>query len=473
MTRRQQGLHPFRHCITATLEALSPLHVGTGVPEAGVLKEREIDGKTVSPLLARVVRDKDGAFFLPGSTLKNLLRRAEPDPATVRDLFGEVLDTTSGRMGSVFVWGARCTGAAPAEKGPGAACLGNGAFVAARTAIDRKLGSAAEHRLFFQEMVPAGSSFDLDLLVVGDDEAAAERRARAMLTILRRLEAGSTLGKGQADGLGRVRIRPGSIWCESGRIDMDGILTWTDAADFIPAADEGTPGGTLVDRVTLTLRCDGPFMIVDSFHERETDETKKVEAKERAHLKAQRINDGAPLILGSSITGVLRSRAGWLAELDRLQRPPGTAPNKPVDNRDAVCRTRADAAGRTPVERLFGVAGFRGLLSVESLAVDLGPDGTWDTLTSVKLDRFSGAPFDGGLFTSAVFVGVTLTLTLGLHDRSRALCEEERDREVAKPTDDDRKLFDELVKDIDHNGLLLGHGTNRGFGWFDCVEVAR
>ena len=48
MIEEAQGLHPFRYRITATLKALSPLHVGTGELARDILPEREEDGKKVS-----------------------------------------------------------------------------------------------------------------------------------------------------------------------------------------------------------------------------------------------------------------------------------------------------------------------------------------------------------------------------------------------------------------------------------------
>jgi CRISPR/Cas system CSM-associated protein Csm3 (group 7 of RAMP superfamily) len=466
MIEEAQGLHPFRYRITATLKALSPLHVGTGELARDILPEREEDGKKVSSMLALTMRDGADAFYLPGSTLKNLLRRAEPDEVLARCLFGEILGPDSGRMGSVLVWGARCIYAEPPSEAPYAKELDTkglkGAFVAARTRIDRKLGVSAEGLLFFQEMIPAGSTFRLKLLVVGDDAESAKVRAGAVLAILRRLEAGSTLGKGQADGLGRVSVRSGSYCCLARTIGADGTFRTTRANHLISREKPEPARDTATKRRKIVLRCDGPFMVVDSSRKREE---RAAAARDRAHLKAQRLKEKLPLILGSSVMGALRSRAAWLAAT-RLW------PDQwPTDPPDKLCRTRDDAGGLTAVQRLFGVTGFRGLLVLELLEVP-GAVETWDTLTSVKLDRFSGAPVDGGLFTSAVFVNVTLALTLALHDRSVLTVDNKEHREVGKPTADDEELAEALLKDIRDNGLMLGHATNRGFGWFDWVTDA-
>ena len=262
MSETSQGLHPFRYHITASLVADSPLHVGTGEMDSGILPERTEDGQPVSPLLARTVRDFAGTFYLPGSTLKSLLRRASADEPLADSLFGEILVTEQkkGRMGSVLVWGARCLHAEPPGEAPYAKNV-NGAFVAARTRIDPKRGVAAEHLLFFQEMIPAKSIFGLELLVVGDDPFTAKERAAAVLTILRRLEAGGTLGKGQTNGLGRVRVVPGTCKCEARILGLDGVFR---AENAIYLEDEEAPAPETKDHQwRLKLRCPGPFIEVD------------------------------------------------------------------------------------------------------------------------------------------------------------------------------------------------------------------
>jgi hypothetical protein len=81
-------------------------------------------------------------------------------------------------------------------------------------------------------------------------------------------------------------------------------------------------------------------------------------------------------------------------------------------------------------------------------------------ITSVKLDHFSGAPIDKALFTTRAVTGAQLSLNLALRDRGGH----------GTPGEKDKKLFKELVKDIEDNGLMLGHGTSKGFGWFECQK---
>jgi len=78
-------------------------------------------------------------------------------------------------------------------------------------------------------------------------------------------------------------------------------------------------------------------------------------------------------------------------------------------------------------------------------------------ITSVKLDHFSGAPIDKALFTTHAVVGTRLELALALRDRGGA----------ATPRTADRALFNKLQSDIKKNGLMLGYGSGKGFGWFE------
>ena len=111
----------------------------------------------------------------------------------------------------------------------------------------------------------------------------------------------------------------------------------------------------------------------------------------------------------------------------------------------------------TRTERLFGVAGWRGLVRLGNVALS-GGERMSRQGTGIALDRFSGAVLDGKLFFSDAWTGLTLTFTLGLDpDRPRG--------------EEDEVLLDVLVAEIQEEGLQLGHGTNRGFGWFDPLEA--
>jgi hypothetical protein len=84
-------------------------------------------------------------------------------------------------------------------------------------------------------------------------------------------------------------------------------------------------------------------------------------------------------------------------------------------------------------------------------------------VTSVKLDRFTSGPIDNALFKTGAFLGVALDAAFAIEARPPSLPAGER------KMDDD--LYEELLQDIRTNGLVLGHGGNKGFGWFRHEKV--
>lgn len=452
-----------RYEASFTIETLSPLHIGTG--ERTRIAGVGSPGANDAPDVARIVRDHRERPYLPATTLKGTLRRlAEGSlaPAQVERLFGTIKhsDQDTGAMGTLLFRGGTLDGEAPEARDypyadRAAAELGRGVFVAARTAVDARSGTADDHKLFFEEMVVAGTRFRTAIVVTGP-KGAEETDLDALLSIVARLQHGVPCGRGKADGSGMLRLVAGSLEIAERSLGADGRLgTRKRAAPSLTGHRPQPP-----HRWSATLRCEGPYLTADSSYDPE--EARRSTGKDSVpQLVAQRGRRGGPLELGSQIAGALRSRARYLAGLQALER--GIAARDiahAVDPGAAgmlrVVRKRAEAEGLTPVERLFGVSGFAGLLSIAQLRFE---GGTLADSTSVKLDHFSGAPIDKALFTSRAFVGTALTLALQLEGRGGeagvgALCAA------------DIALFETLTRDIEANGLRLGHGTARGFGWF-------
>lgn len=483
-----------RYEIAGRLVTLAPLHVGSGLFDkratvTGRAPSGGQDGAQHPPQVALIVRDEKKNPYLPSTTLKGLLRRlAEGDAGWSREdvvaLFGEIKGEGQegegqGRMGALTVRGAVREGTGPdASAAPFTGGnvepddLGRGVFVAARTRIDPASGTARDGNLFFQEMVAPGSAFAFRCLVEvrGTDAAAvAELRTRKLLELLRRLTAedGHAVGKGQADGFGRLRLDPATVRIDRRLLDASGDFTAVDAsALWAETAATATDDGSVV----LDLVCDGPFAVIDASRkaDRKTvndapPEKARSKAERRggvpqlqAQLQAQRLAERLPLILGSSLSGALRARARWLEARDRLRT---SKPDKEVDPGGKVVSTAGEIVDLSSVERLFGVTGFRGLVSVARLEVREAEP--W-AVTSVKLDRFSGAPVDNALFTTATFLGVRISLALRL-DRQDAVFEGTKQNILQ---DADRTLFKALIADIRKHGIELGHGGNKGFGWF-------
>ena len=351
-----------RYEITGTLDLLTPLHIGTGETRDDVhIRGRE--GDNTHPEIACIARDCDGRPYLPSTTLKGvLLRQAELiglAKTQVDDLFGTVKDEASGRIGSVLFRGGRWQAAPDVSEAPYAKedVLGEGTYIAARTAIDPRTGTADEHRLFFQEMAAAGTVFHVSFVVLGRrDEDADKELIETFLSLLNTLTvpAGVPHGKGQADGNGRLRLRPDSISVNLKQINADGLLetrdckeTWTDRSDVSVPAPELS--------YRLELSCSGPFVVADSSWVPPGAASQTDEEKSGPQLRAQRIAEDLPLVLGSSIGGALRARARFLAAREKLREDGDPGPiDDPVGK---VVKELTEVAHLSSVERLFGLSG--------------------------------------------------------------------------------------------------------------------
>lgn len=461
-----------RYTFSGTLVAVSPLHLGSGdFRHVATVTGKGGDNKR--PEVAAILRDALGRPYIPATSLKGLLRRLmeeiqHDDHTSLDHLLGVIKNSSGeenaanekqGMMGALHMRGAECIGTPPdvsaapyadqnpnADQNPtpvdGAESLGPGVFIAARTRIDPSSGTSQDSTLFFQEMVAAGTTFRFRCLIEPRSEPeAAEALVIDFLRALDRLthEDGQAMGRGQADGLGRLRLRPDSLGITRQTLAATGRYESSDATDLWRnrPTTAGEPPAAKV--VRLALVCDGPFVIIDGSHEESREENDP-------QLKAQRLTAGLPLVLGSSLSGALRARARWLAALKRYRE------GAQKDASERAITSDKDAGSLTAEQRLFGVAGFRGLLGIERIEVKEAVP--WD-ITSVKIDRFSGAPVDNALFTTNTFVGVRITVSLRLGARSKMA-----------PDEKDEKLFAYLIEDIQSNGLQLGHGGNKGFGWF-------
>lgn len=408
---------------TFELKASSAFHFGTGEFEPLPNPERSNAPKGQ---FASIVRDHAGQPYLPPTTLKGALRALSERKGggtagkALDALFGTIKSRTGGGMGLLVVRGASASGCPDVAAMPYAGALGRAAgFLAARTAIDGASGTAGDHLLFHQEMAPAGVTFPIRLLLLdhGPESARARAELENVLSIVAR--DGLSMGKSQADGQGEFRVS-GSIRVARLELTTDGALARREL-EPVGTAKEAGDGSK-----PFRLRCRGPFLVVDS--------SRKGSGEDSIQVNYQADADGRALLLGSSLAGALRSRAEWLWEL-------------------AALRGTAETGDGDPIAWLFGDTGRKAQLAIGGLRI---AGGSKEQLTSLKIDRFSGAPIHGALFKTEAWSGVTLEFSLGLARRGRHASHKGGEQ-----------LFGLLCDDIRTGGLKLGHGANKGFGWFE------
>lgn len=424
-----------RIAFSATLEVVSDLHFGA--PEAA----------TEQGNVQRLVYNHEGRPLLPASTLKGVLRAGSKNDMAS---FGAPTDTerVSGIVAKLWLDDALLN--KPAEDslftGRGKSC-GSGVFLSEHVAIDRMTGAAENSKLYSREIVAEGGKFSFSGIWLDLEDIDP------LLEILSVLASGVSVGRGTVKGNGRVALKAEDLVLVRETIGVDGAsvkepfdetamrAVRAEIAQKTTAREDKSP----TNLVSLRLVADGPYLSVREHKE---------EAGGSARIAQPLQQDGLPFLRSESLIGVLRERASWLAELDRARSAKGQVPleAKPCDDR--FRRDTRDLKTLTPIERLFGVAGWRSRLRVVEIcpAEDCSPETT--TLTSVSIDRITGAGREKFLFTERVFTNARFDVTLALEDDSGEV--------VA--------AFDRLIEDVLDQGLEIGHGTTKGLGWFDVTR---
>ena len=447
-------------CFKAELELETDLHIGDGSEAPLNLKRTRTprsdrQGEPESTYMT-IVRNAAQIPIIPGTALKGVLRAsvaARHDESVAGRLFGAIkaADESSDSSGSSGSTGhiGRITFYASRQCQQGKipdlpeSCRPSTA-IATHVAIGRKYGVAEEQKLFNREIVPAGARFRLEGVVRGVNDVKADLKIA-----LAPLVAGIELGRGISKGNGRLKLANGRVDIKLRSLDVAGPepeITESDWCELrIPCVGAAAP----VKRVDFSLQCPGPFL--------SHDPDRRVQGQDNV-LFALRRDNSRPVLWPESLYGVLRERCAWLAASDSVG-------DGCRDGEERFTPLSADKDAKTlgRTGRLFGVPGWRGLVRIESLRLASGRRlRNCDTdssggIAGISIDRFSGAVLDTGPFFTDAWVALSLTFTLTLN--RRACC----------PYQEDIDLFRNLVDHVRCDGLLLGHGVNRGYGWFDPV----
>lgn len=404
--------------IDGMLKVLSPFHPGSG--DFAEDEALDVKKEDVKPRIALLARDDKKMPYLAGTAIKGILRRRAGRDRDIESLFGTIKNSQgedTGSMGRLIVYGSSM--AQPGDTGalPRPGKRDDGIYVAARTKVDGATGAADEGKLFYQEMLAPGATFPLRLLYLPPD--GCPDLPPLLARLLKALQGGLAFGKGQADGQGRLKLQDG-VTATRVTLAPDGCLKEEPLAGFAETLAQAEPWPE--ERSwSLELKCEGPFMVKDWSY---ATPPQTGEDRDRIQVKAQRQAEKVPELPGTSLMGALRARAEWLAATGVLE--------------DEV------------VVRLFGTQDAAAVLVLDSLKAR--PNGKPEKLTSVAIDRFSGAPIDNKLFTSEVFVDPIFDARLSLAP--------------GRAKDGDAEAVETLLADLREDCLMLGHGSTKGFGWF-------
>jgi CRISPR-associated protein Csm3 len=204
-----------RLIFSGTLEAITPLHIGSGKPEIDI-------GEVDMPIL----RDPTSQPYIPGSSLKGRTR-AEAErlareegmdvcnPPNVSNMCG----TTKRRVDDfciccrIFGTAGRVS-VASKVKFRDAYSVENIEELLERTgtAIDRETGSVVRGALYSIEAVPAGATFSLDIVTENLDK----EELKLLLAALHSVED-SALGGSSTRGFGKVKINIEKVYERSAK----------------------------------------------------------------------------------------------------------------------------------------------------------------------------------------------------------------------------------------------------------------
>ena len=324
-----------------------------------------------------------------------------------------------------------------------------GTCTLSRTAIDRDTGAVDEHKLFHSQMVVPDCVFAGTLVLI--DLVGEDCQLVADLLALWLSPDGLSLGRGTKTGFGRTRLDGDRLAgvCETRQ--TDGTLSSAAFALPTPRRRAGLP-----QRWSITLTCDGPYLSVGERRPPRRDDQGDTVTRD-PHLTPLSRDDRRPEPPGPALIGAMRARAAWLDAVQRLQDDRPAKDTRHVDDRFRIFADVSNDPKRlTSTERLFGINGWAGLVRLDRLACQ--SCGAPADFTSVRLDRFDGGPIDNALYTVRAHVRPVFTGVVTLLSRNGA------------PTAGDVEAMNRLADDLSKHGLELGHGTGKGFGWFE-VEM--
>ena len=426
--------------ITGTFTLLSPMHVGSGDittrPRLNVGDEPDVKPGVVKCEVQAIVIGHAGRPCIPGTALKGVLRSWAEDFYTGSPHLVRVFGTPDAdAKGAHAGWAdfLNCFAEAPSANDLTRLAKHVAWWDASRLAgvyssvcLDRHTGAARANKLFFQEFVPEGIRFPVEI----DATRLTEDEVAWLLGLLHHGAAHSThplqFGANGGDGWGRVEWKLGEVRRCTNAAAFAGVgfaccvEPWTPPALPAPAA---APVHVALD---MELRFSGPFLVNDASREKDDDHL------ERTNFTALACADGSAWLPSSSFRGALRQHAERL--LRTLDPSASGDPNGPI--------------GKGPIERLFGSTGQASRLMIgpfreEGRAARRHQD-------FVAIDRFTGGAAEGAKFDATyaarpTFKGRLILDTKGLEAVDLAL--------VAL-----------TLRDLTTGQLSFGFGGSKGYG---------
>jgi len=422
-----KGWRAFLLEIEVTIEALTPLHIGSG---------QALDAALDAPLL----RDLDGRPYIPGASIRGVWRHWLQGECELlgcdRDQFDSLFGSdANAALGRLMVGDAVLSGAASAE-------------VRDHVRIDAKTGAAAEGAKFDSEVLAPGCAFTFHVAYEGDGPDDAE--LVLLSEGLRLIESGE-MQVGGKGGWGWGRITSSAIRHHSFLRSTDeglaewfqarfGAETWTDGRPRINQNDKMAGLGPLGGRNALStldfqlrLHFDGPVLVKSALP------PDPPEQEGQTTPDAVFVYTGAAktkYLPGSSLRGVLREHACWIASVAKNE------------------KLAVDLFG--PQLYAGNAEAFRGVIQVFDGAIISGEEVYLD---HVGIDRITAGAKDGAKFAFLALESPAIDVLVRLRlrwDQKAVLA-----------------LWARVLRDLlrDSGEFWAGSGTSRGYGYLRRTEL--
>lgn len=371
--------------------------------------------------------DPQGRPQLPGTSLAGALRemiRGERGDDAASTLFGRLLPAGSGgtevdaQASQIWVLGSR-----PATPATGQ--------LRASTKISRRQGAAEANTLRTEEVLPAGSTFEV-FLRWDDAPAGAVREFAEQLTAWRPL-----IGRGVSRGRGRCTVdavRHGTLHLDQ----PEDLLRWLTAsgpglardvaADTVEMVAER---GEVEPLLRVSMSITGPWR------------TGSGEEPQDQVIPMFRVA-GAPVLPGTGLKGLFRSRAEYI--LRSVGMTPAPCPDQQCGT-CWTCEVFGSGGGQDDTSESVGV---RSAIRIADATID-GPVEV--RRTHIAIDRFTGGVLPGALYTMEALEAGTFTV------------EVEALAQLAAPKVGEIRAVLRLVLEDLQDGITgIGGGVARGYG---------
>jgi len=450
--------------IRGTFILTTPMHIGTGRDAAIVLKEYERDDKkNEERFVATVVRDRQDKPYIPGSSLKGALnalaRRANVPEGVRRKIFGAEASGET-QPAQVEFCNLYRHGLDPTpSSGLPNFNLDEHSQVAnlPHVARNRERGTAEDQKLFLEQVVPPGCTFDFECTASNVDDGVIQHLL-GVLTLASADDSPLRLGAGKSADQGIVtwqlsevrkfespealwrelttegRAQVTNLWCDTLAPDVTQKLVaelhHTDANDWL-----------ILDKLSLTFHT--PFLVY----------------QRQRKVQGERTPDGAPrtghdpkraVLPASSLHGALRSQG------ERILRTLGE--KTPEGYRVPAVNGIRNAASLDLASVLFGAPGWRSVVQCGDFAA--AKCARTITHEMLAIDRLTGGGREGAKFNILALDCPTITGTLRLDLRRLKLLEQKNrglvDRAIG--------LLAHVLRDLDEGDIPLGYGAAKGYG---------